>query len=182
MKIVILNGTGGAGKDTFVAMCKDVLGAEHIYNISTVDFVKEVATFCGWDGTKTPKNRKFLSDLKDLLTEWDNVPFNKIVDAIDTWAYERIAKDEYDKSLVFVHCREPKEIEKLVEHYNIDDENIITTLLIRREAAENVQQINHADNEVLNYSYDYTIYNNYSLSALRGQAMIFLREYLELDI
>ena len=129
-----------------------ILGAECVYNISTVDFVKEVATMCGWDGTKTPKNRKFLSDLKDLLTEWDDVPFNKIIDTIDTWAYERIAEGEYDRSLVFVHCREPKEIEKLVEHYNIDDEDIVTTLLIRREAAENIQQINHADNDVLNYS------------------------------
>ena len=152
MKIVILNGKAGVGKDCFVAMCQDILGAECVYNISTVDFVKEVATMCGWDGTKTPKNRKFLSDLKDLLTEWDDVPFNKIIDTIDTWAYERIAEGEYDRSLVFVHCREPKEIEKLVEHYNIDDEDIVTTLLIRREAAENIQQINHADNDVLNYS------------------------------
>ena len=181
MKIVIINGTGGSGKDTFVTMCKDALGEDRVLNISTVDFVKEVADFCGWDGTKTSKNRKFLSDLKDLLTEWDNIPFNKVVDDIDAWAYERIADGEYEQSLVFVHCREPKEIEKFAEHYNIDDEKI-TTLLIRREVAENVQQINHADNDVLNYSYDYTIYNNYSLSALRAQAEIFLREYLELDI
>lgn len=182
MKIVVINGTGGAGKDTFVAMCKDVLGADRILNISTVDFVKEVAEFCGWDGTKTPKNRKFLSDLKDLLTEWDNIPFNKVVDDIDAWAYERIADGEYEQSLVFVHCREPKEIDKFVEHYNIDDNNMVTTLLIRRAAAENVQQINHADNDVLNYSYDYTIYNDSILSWLRNEARVFLGNYLDLSI
>ena len=178
MKIVIINGTGGAGKDTFVTMCKDVLGAERIYNISTVDFVKEVATMCGWDGTKTPKNRKFLSDLKDLLTEWDDVPLKKIMaDAVSCSACAEIL-GELDRSILFIHCREPKEIEKLVNAFKDD----VVTLLIRREAAENVEQINHADNDVLNYSYDYTIYNNDSLSALRAQAEIFLKEYLELDI
>ena len=163
-------------------MCQDVLGANRVMNISTIDFVKEVATMCGWDGTKTPKNRKFLSDLKDLLTEWDDIPFNRVVDEIDYWAYERIAEGEYGESLVFVHCREPKEIEKLVEHYNIDGEDIVKTLLIRRGAAENVQQINHADNDVLNYSYDYTIYNDSTLSWLRNEAVVFLRDYLKLDI
>lgn len=182
MKVVIINGIAGSGKDTFVTMCGDILGARRILNISTVDFVKEVAEFCGWDGTKTPKNRKFLSDLKDLLIEWDNIPFNKVVDVIDDWAYECIAEGKYEQSLVFVHCREPKEIEKFVEHYNIDDKNIVTTLLIRRGVAENVQQINHADNDVLNYSYDYTIYNDSNLSWLYNEARVFLQNYLKLDI
>ena len=178
MKIVIINGTGGAGKDTFVSMCRDVLGAERIYNISTVDFVKEVATMCGWDGTKTPTNRKFLSDLKDLLTEWNDVPLKKIMaDAISCSACAEIL-GELDRSVLFIHCREPKEIEKLVNAFK--DE--VVTLLIRREAAENVEQINHADNDVLNYSYDYTIYNDSTLSWLRNEAMLFLRNYLELDI
>ena len=63
MRVVIINGIGGSGKDTFVVMCKDVLGANRVLNISTVDFVKEVAKFCGWDGSKQPEDRKFLSDL-----------------------------------------------------------------------------------------------------------------------
>ena len=177
MKIVIINGTGGAGKDTFVTMCKDVLGAERIYNISTVDFVKEVATMCGWDGTKTPKNRKFLSDLKDLLTEWDDIPLKKIMaEAVSCSACAEIL-GELDRSVLFIHCREPKEIEKLVSAFQGD----VATLLIRREAAENVQQINHADNDVLNYEYDYTIPNNGSLSELRARAEVFLRDYLKLD-
>ena len=47
-------------------------------NVSTVDKVKEIAAECGWDGVKSPKNRKFLSDLKDLLTEWGDVPYKDI--------------------------------------------------------------------------------------------------------
>ena len=129
-------------------------------------------------GTKTPENRKFLSDLKDLLTEWDDIPLKKIMaEAVSCSACAEIL-GELDRSVLFIHCREPKEIEKLVSAFQGDT----VTLLIRREAAENVQQINHADNDVLNYSYDYTIYNDSTLSWLRNEAMVFLRDYLKLDI
>jgi hypothetical protein len=177
MRVVIINGKGGVGKDCFVAMCKDVLGAEYACNVSTVDFVKEVAEHCGWDGTKTPENRKFLSDLKDVLTQWNDVPLKKVCQEIATWQHIWIASGEYDKAVIFIHCREPKEIKKLCTE--LSTYNPIT-LLIRRDVAESVEQMNHADNEVLNYEYDYTIPNNGSLSELRARAEEFLRGCLEL--
>lgn len=179
MKVVIINGKAGVGKDAFVTMCKDILSAGRILNISTVDFVKEVAEFCGWDGTKTPENRKFLSDLKDLLTEWNDIPFKKVCQKVKTWQNIWIASGEYDKAVVFIHCREPKEIDKLVKEFEQYD---ATTLLIRRTAAESVEQINHADNQVLDYAYGYTIWNDSNLSWLRNEAVVFLRDYLKLDI
>lgn len=160
-------------------MCKDVLGGIRVLNISTVDFVKEVAQFCGWDGTKTPENRKFLSDLKKVLTEWNEVPLKKISKEVKAWQGIWIGAGDYDKAVVFIHCREPKEIDKLLKEFQNYDP---ITLLIRRGAAESVEQINNSDNSVLDYSYDYTIDNNHSLSALRAQAEIFLKEYLKLDI
>lgn len=177
MKIVIINGKAGCGKDTFVTMCRDILGITKILNVSTVDYVKEVAEYCGWDGTKTPENRKFLSDLKDVLTQWDDVPLKKVCQEITTWQHLWIASGEYDKAVVFIHCREPKEIKKLCKELSICNP---ITLLIRRGAAESVEQMNHADNEVLNYEYDYTIPNNGSLSELRARAEEFLRGCLEL--
>ena len=179
MRVVIINGIAGAGKDTFVVMCKDVLGGIRVVNVSTVDFVKEVAQFCGWDGTKTPENRKFLSDLKKVLTEWNEVPLKKISEDIKAWQSIWIGSGDYDKAVVFIHCREPKEIDKLLKEFQNYDP---VTLLIRRGTAESVEQINNSDNSVLDYSYDYTIHNNDSLSALRAQAEIFLKECLGLDI
>lgn len=179
MKVVIINGKGGCGKDTFVTMCRDILGITKILNVSTVDYVKEIAKHCGWDGTKTPENRKFLSDLKDVLTQWNDVPLKKVCQEITTWQNIWIASGEYDKTVVFIHCREPKEIKKLCKE--LGTYNPIT-LLIRRDAAESVEQMNHADNEVLNYEYDYTIFNNGSLSELRARAEEFLRDCLKLDI
>ena len=78
-KLVIINGMPMSGKSQFVEYCLKILddyGAE----ISTVDFVKELAQEAGWDGVKRPKDRKFLSDLKDLLTEWGNIPYKKIIE------------------------------------------------------------------------------------------------------
>ena len=179
MKVVIINGIGGSGKDTFVEMCRDVLGAACCLNISTVDFVKEVAKYCGWDGTKTPENRKFLSDLKKVLTEWNEIPLKEICQKVRTWQGIWIGSGNYHKAVVFIHCREPKEIDKLVYQFNQYEP---VTLLIRREAAESVEQINDSDNSVLNYSYDYTVWNGGSLEALREAAQAFLAEYLELNI
>ena len=58
--------------------------------ISTVDFVKEVAKFCGWNGQKTPKDRKFLSDLKNILTQWNDIPYKDIIGSYEgcIWAKE----------------------------------------------------------------------------------------------
>ena len=93
MKIFVINGAPRAGKDTFVEICKDLIGNERCLNVSTVDFVKEVAKFAGWDGNKTPEARKFLSDLKDIMTEYDNIPFKKVKRAIDIYHLELALAD-----------------------------------------------------------------------------------------
>ena len=150
MKIIVINGAPRAGKDTFVEKCQ-----KHTYwclNVSTVDFVKEVAKFCGWDGEKTPANRAFLSTLKDVLTLWDDVPFKKVCNRIERFKGEvEIYGFDPDDALVFIHCREPDEIARFCLELGAK------SLLIRRATVEETEQSNHADAEVLNYKYDYTI-------------------------
>ena len=60
-QIIVINGTGGCGKTTFVELTQKY---GKVINFSSVDKVKEVAKLIGWDGKKTEKDRKFLSDLK----------------------------------------------------------------------------------------------------------------------
>lgn len=167
MKIVVINGMPQAGKDQFVQFCQ-----EHTFwcqNLSTVDFVKQVAKYCGWDGEKTPKNRAFLSDLKDLLTQWNDVPFKDIQRRLSLFEAEARSYDfSTDDVVAFIHCREPKEIDKFVTEMGA------MTLLIRREAVESRNQSNHADAEVFNYAYDYTIDNNGTLAELDKKAVEFL--------
>ena len=127
---------------------------------------------CGWDGTKTPKNREFLSNLKDLLTKWNDVPYQKISKEIELFK-RRMESHSFNpdtEGIVFIHCREPKEIARFLKEMNA------YSLLLRRPSEESDDQSNHADAEVFDFNYDYTIYNDSTLSALEGQAVCFLAE------
>lgn len=159
-----------SGKDTFVELCRKFMGDAFLLNISTVDKVKEIATACGWDGTKTPENRKFLSDLKALLTDWADVPLKDIISKVEAFKREFERYDVSDKgAFVFIHCREPEEIRKLVKALGA------RTLLIRRTAAEHVSASNQSDADVLNYNYDAVVMNNGTLADLEHQAEYFIR-------
>lgn len=169
MKYFIINGRPRSGKDTFVNFCLEELSAFGKL-ISTVDFVKEIAARCGWDKTKTPKNRKFLSDLKDLLTNWGDVPYKKTLQEIDMFKFDLDYWDVSDKGVVFIMCREPKEIERFERELNAK------SVLIRRASVEFEQQSNHADSEVLNHKYDYIIENNGTVDELKEKAKEFLKK------
>lgn len=169
MKYFIINGRPRSGKDTFVNFCLEELGAFGKL-ISTVDFVKEIAARCGWDKTKTPKNRKFLSDLKDLLTNWGDVPYKKTLQEIDIFKFDLDYWDVSDKGVVFIMCREPKEIERFERELNAK------SVLIQRASVEFEQQSNHADSEVLNHKYDYIIENNGTVDELKEKAKEFLKK------
>ena len=175
IKVVVVNGRPESGKTTFEKKCTELVSASSTFwfdenkrmivdVISTVDFVKQIARECGWDGVKTPENRKFLSDLKDLLTQWNDVPYQKIVDHIE---YMNEFGRQYDW-ILFVDCREPAEIQKLKERLNA------TTVLVRRLGDETNVTSNHADADVFNYEYDYTIKNYGDLSDLVVECVGFL--------
>lgn len=167
MKIVIINGKPQVGKDTFVELCKKHL--TWCGNFSTVDFVKEVAKICGWDGAKTPENRKFLSDLKDLLAEWKDIPYTKVTRAITQYENEAIYYGfDTDDVVCFVHCREPQEILRYVKELGA------ITVLVEREDTGAGTPSNHADAEVDDGDYDYRIRNNGTIKELEKTAIEFL--------
>lgn len=180
VKVVVINGRPGCGKTTFESFCLDLCNhgvpgfsrdKRMVVDIcSTVDFVKEIAIECGWDGTKTLENRRFLSDLKDLLTRWNDIPYKKILERarqLDTWnSYN------YLDWILFVDCREPAEIQKLKERLNA------TTVLIRRPQVESNETSNESDAKVFDYDYDLNIYNEYGLDELKMLAESFI-EYMK---
>lgn len=164
-KIVIVNGQGSVGKTVFEQMVKDI-AAKHDKKVvitSTINIVKEFATMMGWDGGKTSKDRKFLSDLKDALTQWKDIPYREI-----GYNINQLTQDGTD--LIFIDCREPKEIQRFVDDYNA------MTLLVQR--GEMVIIGNHADDNVLNYQYDITIDNSRGLEELKQEAEIFVETFL----
>lgn len=167
MKIFIVNGTGGSGKTTFEKMVENI-AKQNNYNIkiiSTIDYVKQIAKTLGWDGGKALNDRRFLSDLKDALTRWKDIPYQKIKETLETF------KLEQEVDAVFVDCREPEEIKRFVNDYNA------ITILVQRGSA--IIYGNHADDNVNNYQYDIVIDNSRGLDELNQEAQLFVDTWIE---
>ena len=158
--IIIINGTGGAGKDTFVSFCAEV---EKVLNISTVDKVKEAAAILvGWNGEKDEVSRKLLVDLKQLSIAYNDAPTKYICDMAEKF------KQSEDK-LMFVHIREAEEIEKAKKLLNA------RTLLITNPRVQLITS-NNSDGKVNEYEYDYYIQNDGTLDDLKEKAKKFVEE------
>ena len=172
LKIVVVNGRPGSGKTTFEYIIKKKMSA-FCEMRSTVDLVKEIAMFyAGWDGNKDLKSRKFLSDLKDLLTKFDNVPFNDIVRYKDIWEDDLVRYGVIEHPhVLLVDSREPEEIQKF------KDELGAVAVLIKRAAVEDEETSNHADANVFNFDYDWVIENNGSLEDLEQKTVDFLPRF-----
>lgn len=170
-KIVVINGYPLSGKDTFIDICKNEV--DFCLAVSTVDFVKTVAAKAGWNKVKDEKGRMLLHKLKNCLSEYGDIPFQKVVGTINKSLkiYENsqteIGEDLSNKKILFfVVSREPEEIERFKTFFNA------TTLFIKRE--QHGVFSNSSDAEVENYSYDVIINNNNSLKELEKEAKQFV--------
>lgn len=162
--VIIINGVGGVGKDT---LCD--LAAKHfkVRNISSITPIKNIASENGWNGEKDAKSRKFLSDLKRIFVEYNDLPTRYLYAQ-----YEEFL--ESDEEILFAHIREAKEIEKLKNMIP----NRCLTLLIERPTADVNQWGNASDDEVKNYSYDCYFENNKPLCEIEQEFVSFLQTLL----
>lgn len=168
MKIIVINGQGGCGKDSFVGYCG--YEDEGIYSVSMVDGIKRVAEQLGWRGGKEPDDRKFLSDLKDLAALYSDFPFRqtlkKIKDIVNNYKWY---SDNSNELICFVHARELEDIDRFVYDYGA------RALIIRRPAVEG-EYGNHADDNVFDVEYDYEIWNDGDLYLLKDKAEKFIAQ------
>lgn len=168
--IVIINGSAGVGKDTFVEQvryCYLSKGFPHypaVANYSSVDWIKEIARTMGWLGDKSEKSRKFLSDLKDVSTEYNDMPFKKMQERVEKF------KNDSRLKILFLHIREPEEIKKAVIAFDN-----VATLLITNDRVKHVTS-NQADAGVYDYDYDCVINNNGTIEELKLLAEAFIEQ------
>lgn len=156
--IIVINGTGGSGKDTFVEFVSKYTS---VVNFSSVDKVKEIARMIGWDGGKTEKDRKFLSDLKLLTSQYNDMPFKSMAEVVSKF-------NQTEEKILFLHIREPENILRAVNEFNAK------SLLVKRVGLENITS-NSSDANVDNYNYDYRIEND-TLEGLEEQAILFVEK------
>lgn len=162
-RIFVINGEAGCGKDTFVSLCQEIANeCGVVWNFSMVDKVKEIATMCGWDGQKTPESRKFLSDLKDLCDDFNQMSYRSVREKIDEFMNSECAE------ILFIHAREPEDIERLCKEFDA------YSILVKRDNYK-TEASNHADQNVYNFDYNYIIKNpGTNLDDYKTQADSFL--------
>ena len=157
-QVIIINGTGGSGKDTFVRFCSEFA---KVTNISSVDKVKEAAKILvGWNGEKNEKARKLLVDLKQLSIKYNDYPTKYIQEQ-----YKIFEKN--DSQYLFIHIREIEEIEKIKKLLNAK------TLLVLNSRVALITS-NSSDADGYKYVNDYKKENCGSLEDLKQKAKEFI--------
>ncbi len=158
--VIVINGRGGAGKDT---LCD--LASKHfkVRNVSSITPIKEIALQNGWNGEKDKRSRKFLSDLKRVFIEYNDLPNRYLLRQ-----YEEFLQS--DEEILFLHIREPEEIEKF--RNEVKD---CLTLLVRRERNSERPYGNRSDDEVEAFEYDHCFENNGTLKETEERFSDFLR-------
>ena len=179
--VCILNGSGGQGKSTFASDCRDYLEnlnedakikSPACYELSTIDWPKEVAQSAGWSvNSKTEKDRKLLSDFKIALEEWDNSPALRVVYNMLNYSFVLYKRD----ILFFVNCREPHNIDNFKHIMDTIFKWPYCTVLVKNPRVSDIIT-NVADAGVYDYSYDYTIINDGTREDLTNKAIRFCND------
>lgn len=160
-QVIVLNGVGHSGKDSFCDFLSKYIPTYH-YSIAALP--KEAAKILGWDGDKREKDRRFLSDIVDLSTEYNDAPFQDLVSIVADFKNNKI-----ETELLVIDIRDPKDIARAVETFDAK------SVLIRNPKVESIET-NHADRDVENYNYDYVIDNDETLEDLDRKAEEFAKE------
>ena len=180
--VVIINGSGGSGKDTVVNNCANFLKEYNIvvHNYSTVTRIKKIMLkYLGWEATKTEKDRKCMSDLKKVCKQYNNMPFYDVTNRINETKYI------HDKKVYFIHSREPEEIQEFIDYFNKDKSiGKVLTLVVTRP---NYQILtNESDRRIKEFHYDYVIDNDQTIMSLNYKSKLFskklVKEFLKMEM
>lgn len=151
------------GKDTFAEILNKFIPTR---KYSSIDKVKDIARECGWNGEKDEVSRKFLSDLKVLTSEYNDMPFNAIKNEVSKF------NQDNNKQVLLIDIREPAEIHRAKNVFNAK------TILIKNDRVKQINS-NMADANVYNYDYDYVVENNGTLKDFRDNIELFCREVFD---
>ena len=151
--VYIINGHPNSGKSYFARKCVEMMGDENAKIFSTVDTTKQIAKSLGWNGTKTDKDRWFLSELKRLTKEWKDFPFQEAKKKIDDYNFQwKILGKDLRKTAVFIMSREPDEIARF-------ENELGAKSIFLMSPNEDINFSNDSDANVANHDYDYIIAN-----------------------
>lgn len=163
-KIFVLNGKPQSGKDTFAAFLNEFIPTDHY---SAVTKVKAVAEMCGWNGKKDLKSRKFISDLKFLTSEFNDMSFQDIRKKVNEFM-----EDDDTYEVLLIDCREAMDIERCHDEFGAESIYIFRPDVFEQEVS------NDADEYCENYAHTYFLTNDGSLEDFRKVVKYFYENYI----
>lgn len=171
--IIMTNGYGGCGKDTFCRMVHDAVRSEDFIaefgetffrRYSYVECTRQMLRNAGIDITnKSDELRELMVKVNAALEEYHDFPFRDVCGVIE----EQIPAG-YSNHIVMVDARDPDVIDRIVRTYN----NVLALLVRRSEVSAGV-----GDNYVDDYTYD-VIVDNRNPAELKSFAEKFARSLL----
>lgn len=175
-KVIITNGYGGSGKGEFVKAIKTFCGLRKDVNFksySIIETVKERARRFGYNGGKTERDRKMLSDFKKVLTEYCDLPRKELVKDFSRFI-------RYNNTCVYsVDIRMAEDIDWFINYAmskGVKRKNIYT-IFIKNDRVKPITS-NRDDASVEDYTYDIEINNNGDLIDLHQKAFDFAMEFI----
>ena len=162
---IIINGIARTGKDTFIDLFRQSNPNTYVHNISSIDPFRTIPDLFGWEGIKNDDYRMCLYWLKQASKYINNYPTRFLLQKRETVLSLTRSMD----IVIFYHIREPEEIDLLLKELPE-----AATLLIRGE--ERIEEFcPPSDMDVLEYSYDFIVYNRGTLEDLEKEAKAFKR-------
>ena len=158
-QILLVGGTSESGKDHFTNyLGKHVSG---VCRLQTSTLAKIAGANLGYQGAKTPQDRKFISDLYDMSKRLYDAPYRYLSREI-----EGLLSVRYDVVIV-IHVREADDTVRLKKDYPWSK-----TVFIDR--ASQSEPSNHADANVGNYPYEYYILNRAGIKEFENNIDVFI--------
>lgn len=167
MKVIIISGKAGSGKDTVASILKNKLVGRTIL-LSYAHYLKMYAkNIINWNGEEETKPRTFLQELGDIVKDMDhNFLINRVIEDIEVYKH-------YFDNIIICDARFKDEIEIIKQKYNAivirvnGDYNNLTT----------IQRHHNTETALDNYhNYDFIINNDSDLYSLDKKVNNILEE------
>ena len=156
MKIIMLSGKAGSGKDTFYKL--SLPGNFDCERFAFADYLKDVARSVGWDGTKEEKGRQLLIDLGSIVRKYNpNFWVDIVIENIKFTALDFL----FDGVSIITDWRYQNEYDRMVEAFG--SENVITVRIERTELHSTLtedQQKDQSEVDLEDFPFDYVIEND----------------------
>ena len=158
MKIILVSGQAGAGKDTFFELAETIVSARRI---AFADELKEIAEEnFNWDKEKDKAGRQLLIDIGRTARNYnENFWVNKVINKIKTILYYPylIALTDY---IVVTDWRYQNEYERMKDAFGKDN---VISLRIERESFQSTltpeQKKDQSEVDLENFPFDFVIEN-----------------------